>query len=110
MTIRQPSVHNKDEMSWNVQGDEESEIQSQILSEMSQRLQTETIKSIVYAQAINCQFSREWSKEEAAVSTTYPKAGCDYKLVARDAKHASSRSYYTYDNQFVLYSKQWRWR
>ncbi|KFZ25059.1 hypothetical protein V502_00463 [Pseudogymnoascus sp. VKM F-4520 (FW-2644)] len=49
--IRQPSVHNEDEMSWNVQGDEESEIQSQILSEMSQRLQTETIKSIVYAQA-----------------------------------------------------------
>lgn len=51
-TTRQASEHNEDEMLWNVQGDEESEVQSQILSEMSQRLQTDARKSIVYAQSI----------------------------------------------------------
>ena len=33
-TIRQASVHDKDEMLWNVQGNKESKVQSQILSEM----------------------------------------------------------------------------
>ncbi|OBT72509.1 hypothetical protein VF21_08651 [Pseudogymnoascus sp. 05NY08] len=51
-TTRQASVHNEEEVSWDARGDEESDIQSQILSEMSQHLQTEARKSIVYTQSI----------------------------------------------------------